>query len=200
MAKPAWLNTNKNSGSGNDTVAVSTLNPHTGRTARAGDLTFRASGVTDKVVAVTQNGKPEFVTIESAKASAQGGGNITITGKTNSKKLTFSLGAGDLTFTLPSSYTAHSLTTNNGVNISGDPGATQEIDFSIVVNLPSNGGTSEKTRQLIVSHEGGTQAICLITQASTEATLNVSPVTITLDWEGAAQTVTVTSNTSWEII
>lgn len=86
------------------------------------------------------------------------------------------------------------------MNISGDPGANQEIDFSIVVNLPSNGGTSEKTRQLIVAHEGGTQAICLITQASTGASLIVSPITITLDWEGAAQTVTVTSNTSWEII
>ena len=200
MAKPGWLHTSKDSGSGNDTVGVSTLAPHSGRTARNGNLTFRASGVTDRIVAVTQNGRPEYVTIESAKAAGQAGGNITISGKTNSSKLTFSLGTGDLVITLPAQYTAHSMATNNGENISGDPGAAQEIDYSITIPIPVNGGTGEKTKQIIVTANGGQTGVCLITQAATEATLTVTPASLTLDWEGAEQTLTVASNTTWEII
>lgn len=200
MAKPGWLNTSKNSGSGNDTVGVSTLVPHSGRTARSGNLTFRASGVTDKIVAVTQNGRPEFVTIESAKAAGQEGGNITISGKTNSSKLTFTLGTGDLVIELPVQYTAHSMATNNGEAISGDPGAAQEIDYSIMITVPVNSTTEELTKQVIVTANGGQTGVCLITQAATAATLTVTPTSLTLDWEGTEQTLTVTSNTSWEII
>lgn len=201
MAKPSWLNTSKDSGSGNDTVAVSTTNPFTGRVARSGILTFRATGVTDKPVTVNQAGKPEFVNIQSAAAVGKTGGNVTITGTSNSKKLTFSTGAGDLTITLPASYTANSANTSNGTNISGDPGATAEYNFSITITgIGANSTTSEKTRQITVTAEGAQSSVCLITQAATEATLSVSPSTIELTWEGTEETITVTSNTSWTII
>lgn len=200
MAKPGWLNTSKSSGSGNDTVGVSTLAPHNGRTARSGDLTFRASGVTDKIVAVTQNGRPEYVTIESAKAAGQAGGNITISGKTNSSKLTFSLGTGDLVITLPAQYTAHSMATNNGAAISGDPGAAQEIDYSIIITVDENEDVDEKSRQVIVTTNGGQTGICLLTQAADAPYLTVTPTTVTLDYLGTEQDVTVESNTSWEVI
>lgn len=201
MAKPTWLNTNKASGNGNDTVAVSTATPFTGRTARSGNLTFRASGVTDKIVTVNQAGKPEFVAVQSAGAVGQAGGNITITGTSNSAKLTFALGTGTLTLTLPASYTASSLSTNNGAAISGDPGAVSEYNFSITfTGITANSGVEDITRQLTVTANGAQSAICTITQASSAATLSVSPTTIELDYQGTAQNVTVTSNTTWEII
>lgn len=106
------------------------------------------------------------MTIESAKAAGQAGGNITISGKTNSSKLTFTLGTGDLVITLPAQYTAHSMATNNGAAISGDPGAAQEIDYSITIPIPVNGGTEELTRQIIVTADGGQTGVCLITQAA----------------------------------
>lgn len=201
MAKPSWLNTSKDSGSGNDTVGVSTTNPFTGRVARSGILTFRATGVTDKPVTVNQAGKPEFVNIQSAAAVGKAGGSVTITGTSNSKKLTFSTGTGDLTITLPASYTANSASTNNGANIAGDPGATAEYNFSITITgIAANSTTSEKTRQITVTAEGAQSSVCLITQAATEATLSVSPTTVELTWEGTEETITVTSNTSWTII
>lgn len=201
MAKPTWLNTNKASGNGNDTVAVSTATPFTGRAARSGNLTFRASGVTDKIVTVNQAGKPEFVTVQSAGAVGQAGGNITITGTSNSTKLTFALGTGTLALTLPASYTASSLSTNNGAAISGDPGAVSEYNFSITfTGITANSGVEDITRQLTVTANGAQSAICTITQASSSATLSVSPTTIELDYQGTAQNVTVTSNTTWEII
>lgn len=201
MAKPLWLSTSKNSGSGNDTVGVSTTNPFTGRVARSGVLTFRASGVEDKPVTVNQSGKPEFVTMQASAAVGKAGGSVTVTGKSNSKSLTFSLGSGSLVLTIPASYSANSLTTNNGAEISGDPGATAEYDFSLTfTGIGENEAVNELTRQLTVTAEGAQSAVCLVTQASGDAALEVSPTTIELSWEGTEQTLTVTSNTSWTII
>ena len=202
MAKPTWLSTNKSSGSGDDTVSVSTQAAHTGRVARQGDLTFRASGVTDKVENVTQSGKPEFVTVQSTATVAKTGGSVTISGTSNSSKLTFSLGSGSLTITLPSSYTANSVSTANGAAISGDPGATAEYNFSITISgISANSGATELTRQVTVTANGAQTATCSVTQAAGDATLSVSPTAITLSWEGTpAQNITVTSNTSWTVI
>jgi hypothetical protein len=201
MAKPAWLLTDKVSGSGNDTVGVSSSAAFTGRVARSGILTFRATGVPDKTVTVNQAGKPEFVTIQSSAAVDQAGGTITISGTSNSSKLTFSLGSGSLAVTLPSAYTANSVSTNNGEAIVGDPGAGVEYNFSITISgIPENIEADELTRQLVVTANGGQSAICLITQAATAAMLSVSPTTIELSYEGTTQYITVTSNTSWTIL
>lgn len=200
MAKPGWLNTSKSSGSGNDTVGLSTSAQYNGRVARSGNVTFRATGVADEVVSVSQNGRPEYVTIDSAKSVAKEGGNVTISGKTNSSKLTFSLGTGTLDISLPSNYTAHSVSTANGANISGDPGASQEIDYSIIIAVDENEDVDEKSRQIIVTANGGQTGICLLTQAADAPYLNVTPKTVTLDYLGTEQEVTVESNTSWEVI
>lgn len=201
MAKPSWVNLSKTSGSGNDTVAISAA-IYTGRVARtSGVVTFRASGVADKTVTVGQGGKPEFVNIQSAATVAKAGGSVTITGTSNSSKLTFSLGTGVLTLTLPTSYTANSLSTNNGAAITGDPGASAEYAFSITITgIAANTGTTEKTRQVTVTNNAGDTATCLVTQAAGDATLSVSPTTINLTWEGTAQNVSVTSNTNWTVI
>ena len=96
-------------------------------------MTFKAANCEDVVRNVIQAGKPEFVTIQSAKSvSKDGVPTLTIEGTTNSSKLTFSLASGgSLPLTLPATYLANSLTTNNGAAITGDPGATQEFPFSI---------------------------------------------------------------------
>ncbi len=201
MAKPAWLNTSKTSGSGNDTVSISTSSPYTGRTARSGTLTFKASGVNDVPVTVNQAGKPEFVNIQSTAAVAKTGGNLTITGSSNSSKLTFSLGTGTLTLTLPASYMANSVSTSNGAAISGDPGAGGEYNFSITfTGIAANSGVSELTRQVTVTANGGQTSTCTVTQAADSPSLSVTPTTVNLTWQGTAQSVTVTSNTNWEVV
>ena len=206
MAYANWLIPSKTSGSGNDTVNVTAGADNTGRNARSTNMTFKAANVADVVRQVTQAGKPEFVTIESTKSVAKGGvTTLTITGTSNSSKLTFTLASGaTLELTLPSSYTANSVATNNGAAISGDPGASAEYAFSIAfTNIGANPTISSKSAQLVVTDNAGNTATCTITQAAGDATLNVSPSSVQLDWNAAsAQTsasFTVTSNTNWTI-
>lgn len=206
MAYANWLNPSKTQGSGNDTVSVGALTDNTGRNARSTNMTFKAANVADVVRQVIQAGKPEFVNIQSAAAVSKDGVSVlTIEGTTNSSKLTFSLASGaTLVLTLPSTYIANSLQTNNGAAIAGDPGAGQEFPFSIqFATIPKNPVVTERTAQLIVTDAAGHSATCTITQAAGDATLEVSPATVNLDWDAATQGKTasfnVTSNTNWTV-
>lgn len=199
MAKANWVKVNPSSGSGNVNVNVSSIAEHTGRVARTTILTWKAANVANIERTVSQAGKPEYVDVADAASADKAGKVVTISGVSNSKKLTFSLGTGDLTITLPSTYTANSVSTSNGANISGDPGATAEYNFSISITVPANTSTTAKTRQIIVTDEGGHQDVCLLTSAAGDAYVTVAEGVIELDYQGTAVTVEVKSNTSWTI-
>lgn len=199
MAKASWVLVNPSNGSGNATVNVSSNTQHTGRSVRTTILTITAANVEAKTVAVTQQGKPAYVDAQANATAVKDGQNVTISGKANSAKLTFSLGTGNLNVSIPSTYTAGGISTQNGFAISGDPGAAAEYDFSIVINVPSNGGVEELTRQIIVTDEGGNTDTCLLTQTAGNATLSVSKTSIELSYTGEAVSFDITSNTSWTI-
>lgn len=199
MAKANWVKVNPSSGSGNATVNVSSTAPHTGRKARTSVLTFKAANVTDVTRTVSQAGKPEYVDIDDAASSDKAGKVVTISGVSNSNKLTFSLGTGDLAISLPSSYKANSVTTTNGALISGDPGATQEYTFSISITVPANTTTTEQTKQIIVTDSAGNRDVCLLTLAGGDAYIKVTMGDIELDYLGTAVAVAIESNTSWTV-
>ena len=199
MAKASWVKVNPSSGSGNANVNVSSTAEHTGRVARTTILTWKAANVANIERTVSQAGKPEYVDVADAASADKAGKVVTISGVSNSKKLTFSLGTGDLTITLPSTYTANSVSTSNGANINGDPGATAEYNFSISITVPANTSTTAKTRQIIVTDEGGHQDVCLLTSAAGDAYVTVAEGVIELDYQVTAVTVEVKSNTSWTI-
>lgn len=200
MAYASWVTPSKVSGNGNDTVSW-TGTAHTGRSSRTTTATFAASGVDSKTLTIIQAGKAEFVTIDSTAAVAKSGGTLTITGTSNSSKLTFSLtGTNGIGLVLPSSYTANSVATNNGVAITGDPGANQQYSFSITfTNIAENTTIESLTSQLTVTPNSGTAAVCNITQAAGDAYLTISPTTINLTAAGTAVSVSVSSNTSWTV-
>lgn len=199
MAKANWAVVNPSQGSGNATVNVSSNAPHTGRNVRTTVLTITAANVEAKTVNVTQQGKPAYVDAIDNAAAEKSGQNVTISGKSNAAKLTFTLGTGTLQVTLPSTYTAGGVSTSNGSNISGDPGASQEYDFSIVISVPENTSTGELSRQVIVSDGDGHTDTCLLTQTAGDATLVVSKTAIELAYTGEAVSFDITSNTSWVI-
>ena len=204
MARAPWAIPNKESGNGNDTVSW-TANPHTGREARQTTVTFAASGVESKTLTIIQSGKTEFVSFDDTTAAVgKSGGTLTITGTSNSSKLTFALtGTNGIGLVLPSSYTANSVSTNNGTAITGDPGAAQQYAFSITFsNIAENTSVSSLTSQLTVTPNSGSSAAvtCTITQAAGDAYLTISPTTITIPAAGTpAQSVSVSSNTNWSI-
>jgi hypothetical protein len=199
MAKASWAVVSPQSGSGNATVNVSSNAPHTGRNVRTTVLTITAANVEAKTVSVTQQGKPAYVDAIDNAAAEKGGQNVTISGKSNAAKLTFSLGTGNLNVSLPTTYTAGGVSTQNGEAISGDPGSAAEYDFSVVINVPANNGTDELSRQIVVTDGEGHTDTCLLTQTAGDATLVVSKTAIELAYTGEAVSFDITSNTSWVI-
>jgi len=200
MAYASWVTPSKTSGSGNDTVSW-TGSEHTGRSARTTTATFSASGVESKTLTIVQSGASEFVTIDSTATVPKTGGSVTISGYSNSSKLTFTeTGTDNIGISLPSTYTANSVSTNNGAAITGDPGATAKYAFSITIsNIGENTSINTRTSQITVTPNSGTAAVCNITQAAGDAYLTISPDTITIPAAGTAQSVSVSSNTSWSI-
>lgn len=204
MAYASWAIPNKTAGNGDDTVSWS-ASAHTGRNSRTTTATFSASGVESKTLQIIQSGKTEFVAFSDSTATAsKDGGTLTITGTSNSSKLTFALtGTNGIALTLPASYTANSVTTNNGDAITGDPGATQQYTFSITfTNIFSNQSTSTRTSQLTVTPNSGSgdAVVCTITQAAGDAFLYLNTPSITISAAGTpAQSVTISSNTNWSI-
>lgn len=201
MAYANWLSPSKTSGSGNDTVNVSALSSNTGRNARSTNVTFKAVNCEDVIRQVNQAGKPENVSFNSSSAAAQKTGQtLTLEGTSNSSVLTFSKGTDNIGLTIPSSYTAAGVATDNGAAIAGDPGAAQEFAWSIQMAVPANTDVDPKTCQIVVTDDAGHTSTCTITLAAGDATLSVSPASVDLPWDASTSaSFTVTSNTNWTV-
>ena len=206
MAKAAWLTVSPMSGSGNQTIQ-NTGTEHTGRVQRTTTVTGIASGVSpNRTYTVIQQPKSEFVSFDESEVSvAKTGGNLTITGKSNSEKLTFTLvdpneDENDLVLELPENYTAGGSSTANGAEITGDPGATAEYEFSIqFTGIAANTTINELTAAVKVEANGGQTAQVTVKQTAGDPTFEFGQNSITLTAAGTAVSNTVVSNTSWTL-
>lgn len=199
MAYASWVHPDKTSGNNNDTV-VWAGSAYSGRVSRSTTATFSAPGCEDKILTINQTGKPEYATMLSGGSVSKEGGSATVSGFSNSEKLTFRLENNGIGLVLPSTYVAAGGNVTNGSKITGDPGASSEYAFSInFTNIPANVSTSEKTTQIVVKPVGGAEATYTVRQAAGDAYLTITPSTIIFDYNGTAQNVDVTSNTSWSI-
>lgn len=170
-------------------------------------FTIKAAGVTpDKTITANLAAAPEFITLEQASTGVTvpaTAGKVTITGVSNSPKLEFEVGAGDIVsedlgdkqFTADGSITA-----TNGVPITGDPGADHKYEFSIDINYDVNDTVSSRTQMFIIkgSSDGITQKLT-ITQSTGAARLEVTPATITVPQNGSVVNVQVTTNTTFTV-
>ena len=188
------------SGSGDQAVNFSG-EKHTGRLQRTINLTVTTNGGAKKALVVNQAAAAEAVRSDSPNASVQKtGGNVTITGKSNSTKLTFAVTSAKengLTLQLPANYTAAGKTTANGAVIADDPGAAGEFVWSITISdVPANVTIEELTATLKVTAAGGQTANVTVTQAAGDSTIELDKEIINLDVNGTQQTVNVTANDS----
>lgn len=206
MARSSWLTINPGSGNGNGTIQFSGTE-HTGRVARTYVATVSNSKTADCTINVSQTAKDEFVKMQSTASPAKDGGELTITGSSNSAKLTFSWKQSPsptLVLEIPANYTAGGASTANGKAISGDPGATAQYSFSIKFTIPANTTISELTATLVVADAGGHTAQCVITQAKGDAYLWVGAMgqtktDCTIPQAGNATGVQVFSNDAWTV-
>lgn len=199
--KFGFVTVNPVSGSGDQAVNFSG-EKHTGRLQRTINLTVTTNGGAKKALVVNQAAAAEVVRSDSPNASVQKtGGNVTITGKSNSTKLTFAVTPAKengLTLLLPTNYTAAGKTTANGMVIADDPGAAGEFVWSITIsNVPANATIEELTATLKVTAAGGQTANVTVTQAAGDSTIELDEEIINLDVNGTQQTVNVASNDSW---
>ena len=202
MSKPLWLNVSPTNGSGNGTISNS-ASKHTGRVARTGVVTVTATGVsTPETYNVTQTPSAEFVSFNDGDSMSvsKGGGTITIQGKSNSSKLTFAWVGESYEVELPAQYTAAGISTNNGTAIAGDPGASAEFVFAVELEVPLNDTIEEVTRTLKVTANSTniTKQIAIV-QAAGDPRISLSTNSITLDTNGTAVSVNVSSNTTWTV-
>ena len=202
MSKPLWLNISPTSGSGNGIISNS-ASKHTGRVARTGVVTVTATGAsTSETYTVTQTPSAEFVSFNDGDSMSvsKEGGIVTIQGKSNSSKLTFAWVGESYKAELPTNYTASGLSTNNGIAIAGDPGASAEFTFTVELEVPLNDTIEEVTRILKVTANSTNVAKQIaIVQAVGDPRISLSTNSITLDTNGTAISVNVISNTTWTV-
>lgn len=178
-------------GTGNAKVSIS-CSERTGRVDTS-PVTFTAkmNGFSvSKSISVVQKGKPEFVTVNnSAVAVDKKGGTVTITGVSNTSKLSFSCTANEVIF---SRYTANGASATNGVAITGDPGASAQFAFSIPITVSVNTTASSKTYTLNITAAGGQKTAVVLTQLASDftydLTLAASPTSIQAS--GGSSTIT----------
>lgn len=174
MAKDSWLTVNPMSGKGNATLSNSgTL--HTGRLKRSTTVTASVIGLNaGKSYAVNQEPPLESIVFDKTSFNvSEDASTVTITGKSNSPKITFSLDTGNnIPITLPTTYTANKVETSNGSAIAGDPGAKAEFSFSIAISIPKNTVGQRVGKILAVGSDVEIKAQATITQATSSYTVS----------------------------
>lgn len=174
MAKDSWLTVNPMSGKGNATLSNSgTL--HTGRLTRSTTVTASVIGLNaGKSYAVNQEPSLESIVFDKTSFNvSEDASTVTITGKSNSPKITFSLDTGNnIPITLPTTYTANEVETSNGSAIAGDPGAKAEFSFSIAISIPKNTVGQRVGKILAVGSDVEIKAQATITQATSSYTVS----------------------------
>jgi hypothetical protein len=202
---------------GNGYVTHTCQSEYKGREQRTGYTTISTIETTPKTATVEfiQLGKTEYVEFDSATYNATAaGGQITITGRTNSTSLAFALTDANSMGTLPATFSivVGGTTTGNqavsGQTFANDPGATQEIAFTIVVTIAANSSISSRYCTLTATAANDTDS-CNIIQAAGESYLwvdeeNTTSKTITFSAAGLSGSsssvdVDVLCNETWEV-
>lgn len=202
---PSYLSWVPKTGTGDAQIKINSVNPYTGRTDRSTEVPGKIVGKTNAVtVTVLEKAADEFITPTGTTIDvAKDGKTIHVTGKSNSKLLTFiwktNFGIANVTsFKVNSSTTATS-----GTAIAGDPGATGEYTYDVTVVVPKNETITARSATLEIKGEGARVVkIITINQALGDSYLylnlqGTTTATITIPAGGGAQTLKVLSNDEW---
>lgn len=202
---PNYLSWVPKTGTGNAQIKINSANPYTGRTDRSTAISGKIVGKTNTVrVIVTEKAADEFITPGSLTINvAKDGETIHVTGRSNSKLLTFTwktnFGIANVTsFKVNSSTTATS-----GTAIAGDPGATGEYTYDVTVVVPKNETITVRSATLEIKGEGSTVVKTItITQALGDSYLylnlqGTTTATVTIPKGGGEQTLKILSNDEW---
>lgn len=191
-------------GSGDTTLQVKAETANRGnRIVQEACFEVEGAGVaTKKQFVASHLPADEFIEFSNnSPAVDKGGGTITLTGKSNSQKITFSKGTGsiikaDITAI---KFIANGVGATSGTNISGDPGAKAKYSFSLTLTAAANETIESRTQQIIAKANGGQRATATLNQTAGDPFIEVAPTKIDVPQDGTAAQVTVDTNTTFTV-
>ncbi len=195
---------NPSSGSGDTTLQVKAEVANRGnRVAQTATFEVEAVGVAEKKQFVANHvPAAEFIQFDNASPAVdKGGGAITLTGKSNTSKITFSKGTGDIIAANISAikFQANGSDATSGTVIKGDPGAKAKYTFSLTLNASANDTIKARTQQIIAAATGGQRATATLNQTAGDPFIEVTPTSIDVPQDGSAVQVTVDTNTTFTV-
>ena len=202
---PSYLSWVPKTGTGNAQIKINSTTPYKGRSNRTTEILGKIVGKSNSVtVTVVETAAAEYITPDGVIINvAKGGETIHVTGKSNSKILTFKWRTN---FGLPAvtSYKVNGSTTaTSGTAIAGDPGATGEYTYDVTVVVPKNETVEARSAILEIKGEGSTVVNPItITQALGDSYLylnsqGTTTATVTIPKGGGEQTLKILSNDKW---
>ena len=191
-------------GSGDTTLQVKAETANRGnRVVQLASFEVEGAGVaTKKQFVASHLPADEFIEFDnSSPAVDKGGGTITLTGKSNSQKITFSKGTGSIIKAEIAAikFTANGVEATSGTNISGDPGAKAKYSFSLTLTAAGNETIEARTQQIIAKANGGQKATATLNQTAGDPFIEVAPTNIDVPQDGSAVQVTVDTNTTFTV-
>lgn len=202
---PSYLSWVPKTGTGDAQIRINSVSPYTGRADRKTPVLGKIVGKSNAVtVTVLEKATDEFIISDAfIMKAAKGGETIHVTGKSNSKLLTFrwtvNFGIENVT-----SFKVNGTTKATfGTAITGDPGATGEYNYDVTIVVPKNETVKPRSAALEIKGEGASVVETVsIVQAAGDSYLYLNSkdttiATITIPKGGGEQTLNVLSNDEW---
>lgn len=202
-----WVTISTDSGDGNTAITATVNEVNTSRVSRTAVLVGTTDHGAEAVANIVQGSKGEFVSFYPVIYNMANNANtVTLTGTSNSKRLTFSLPTAvsvnqTLFLTLPSTFTATkgaaSQTVSNGQDLPNDYGLVAEYSFSITLTINDAGSpANERTEMVYVDSYGGARSSATVTQAGVASTILFDGLTnqtydVTSKLVGQTQTINI---------
>lgn len=195
---------NPSSGSGDTTLQVKAEVVNRGnRLTQVATFEVEGTGVAEKKQFIANHlPAAEFIEFDnSSPAVDKDGGTISLIGKSNSQKITFSKGAGDIIGADMAAikFIAHGAAATSGVAIAGDPGAKAKYSFSLILSVAANETIEARTQQIIAIANGGQKATATLNQTAGDPFIEVAPTSVDVPQDGSAVQVTVDTNTTFTV-
>lgn len=202
---PSYLSWVPKTGTGNAQIKINSVNPYTGRIDRSTQVPGKIVGKDNTVtVTVLEKAADEFITPDGLATSVSNGSEtIHITGKSNSKLLTFTWKTNFGIANVTSFKVNGSTTATSGTAITGDPGATGEYTYDATIAIPKNETIKIRSATLEIKGEDSTVVkTIVIIQAVGDSYLylnsqGTTTATVTIPKGGGEQTLNVLSNDEW---
>lgn len=190
-------------GSGNTQLSVSATADRGNRVTQSATFTVATPGDgPSEQFTANHVAAAEFITPSSmSPAVPKDGGNVTITGTANSPIITFAKGSGQIIDgeIATISYTANGSAATSGTDIPNDPGATAKYTWTVSIPTTENPTVETRSQTITISGDSMEPVTITLQQAVGDAELSLNPNTVNIPQAGTAQTVQVTTNTTFTV-